>query len=411
MKSRTIFICLLLVGVMAGITAAETYYFTPALNKHRIKVVRKYRILVMPNQVNVAEIPAMFSFTGATNEQAIESSVFTFSVPPDMAQVRFRSYNQVARKVYHLVWKNPAAITIEVKQEMVVTLTARNKLCTQAKLPYSAEVYEKFKDYLYQSKDCDINPNNPALDSICPRMAQTIIHFTGNSESASISSSDSKNVVFGSYAELMVSKMCDWIADNLEWRKGEGCSADKALEQRYGNSYALSCVACSILRKMLIPCDVVRGTYVGGSNYYFIEVYYPDAGWVFYDVASPTRGFMTLDCVATACKDYCIQSDPKKDFEWVDGHFFDSWDIGKYVEPEAVMKKALRDTPAKKEALSVMVMHGPVPTGLPVRQEPLRNLALDPNTMPPLVVEKKALAEKEAFDSDKPKEAGGKRKE
>ena len=389
MKHRMIFICLLLVGVMAGITAAETYLFTPAVNKHKIKVVRKYNILVMPNQVNTAEIPAMFSFAGATNEQTIESSVFTFSVPPDKTEAKCRDYGQWSRKTYRLTWNKPAAITMAVTQEMMVTLTARNRLCTEAKLPYSAEVREKFKDYLGKSKNGDINPDNPALGPICKGIAAQ-----------------------NQYAEQVVSGVCDWIADNIEWRKGEGWGVDKTLEMHYGNSYALASVACSMLRKIGIPCDIVPGTYVGGSSYYYIEVYFPDAGWVFYDLACPTRGFMTLDCVATASEDYCIQSDPKKDFEWVDGNFFDSRDIGKYVEPEAVMKKALRDTPAKKEALSVMVMHGPVPAGLPVRQEPLRNLMLDPNTLPPAVVEKKAQAGKDAeAETEKPKDAVRKEKE
>jgi hypothetical protein len=387
MQRRVMFF-ILLVGVMAGITAAETYYFTPTISKHRIKAVRKYRILVLPNQVNVAEIPAMFSFAGATNEQAIESSVFTFTVPPDKTEVMCRDYGVWSRKAYRLTWKNPAAIVMEVKQEMVVTLTARNRFCTEAKLPYPADVREKFKNYLGKDKDGDINPAHPGLGPVCKEI-------TAKSQ----------------YADQVVSGVCDWIADNLEWRKGEGWGTDKALEQHCGNSYALSCVACSMLRKMGMPCDVVAGMYVGGNGYFFIEVYYPDAGWVFYDLACPTRGFMTLDCVATASENYCIQSDPKKDFEWMNGYFFDSWDMSKYVEPEAVTKKALRATPAKKEALSVMVMHGPVPASLPVRREPLRNLMLDPNTMPLPVVEKKALAEKEAFDSDKPKEAVGKRKE
>jgi hypothetical protein len=389
MRRRVLFFIVLAVGVTAGSVLAETYMFTPAINKHRLKVVRKYHILVMPNQVNVAEIPAMLSFTGATNEQAIESSVFTFSVPPDKTEVKCRDYGQWSRKAYRLTWNKPAAITMAVTQEMTVTLTARNRLCTEAKLPYPAGVRGKFEKYLGKGNDGDINPDNSAAATVCKEI-----------------------LARSQYAEQAASGVCDWVADNLERRKGEGWGVDKTLEVRYGNSYSLSCVACSMLRKMGIPCDVGAGMYVGGNGYFFIEVYFPDAGWVFYDVASPTRGFMTLDCAATASENYCIQSDPKKDFEWVDGYFFDSRDIGKYVEPEAVTKKALRDTPAKKEAMSVMVMHSPVPAGLPVRQEPLRNLMLDPNTLPPPVVEKKAQAGKDAeAETEKPKDEVRKGKE
>ncbi len=378
----------ILVAVLVGVAGAETYLFTPSMSKRKIKVVRKYDIIVQPDQTNVVEIPAMFGFAGATNEQTIESSTFIFSIPPDRTEVKCRDYNTWSKKTYRLTWEKPTAITMEIIQEITVLLMARNKLCTQAKLPYSDAVHKKFTKYLGKDEKGDINPDNPALAVICKGILQ-------NSQ----------------YTEQVVSGVCDWVADNIEWRKGEGWGVDKALEVRYGNSYALSKTACSMLRKMGIPCDMVDGTYVEGSRYYYIEVYFPDAGWVFCDLACPERGFKSLDCVATASDDYCVQSDPKKEFEWTRGVFFDSWDISKYVEPEAVTKKTLRDTPTKKKAMSVMVAHIPVPANLPVRQEPLRNLMMDPNTLPPRVEEKKTTDKHGAFDSDKPKQKVGKGKE
>jgi len=68
-----------------------------------------------------------------------------------------------------------------------------------------------------------------------------------------------------------VAGVCDWIADQIQWVKGAGTSSDKALSARSGNSYAMSCLACAMLRKMKIPCDVVMSKYLGGeSSYYFI---------------------------------------------------------------------------------------------------------------------------------------------
>lgn len=385
MKKRLIWVIILM---LAGSVHAETYPFMPAVGKRKMKVVRKYHVIVLPNQTNTIEVPAMFDFTGATNEQHIESSVFVFSVPPDSTEIKCRDYDTWSRKTYRLTWKKPPAITMEFSQELIVTLTARNKLCTQAKLPYPDPVHAKFKKYLGKDDEGDINPGNPAIVGVCKEI-------TAQSQ----------------YAEQVVAGVCDWIADNIEWKKGKGCSADKALEQSFGNSYALCNVACSMLRKMGIPSDVVWGTYVGGSAYYYIEVYYPDAGWVFYDLACSERGFKSLDCAATAAGNYCVQNDPKKKFEWIEGNFFEAWDVMKYQEPEMVTKKAIRGTPTKNDALSVMVMHGPVPKGLPVRTEPLRNLMLDPNTLVPEVVEKKATDKDGAFDSDRPREKSGKGKE
>jgi hypothetical protein len=388
MKKRLIGIVIGVV-LLAGVVCGETYLFTPSIGKRKMKVVRKYAVIVLPSQTNIVEIPAMFGFAGVTNEQAIESSVFTFSVPPDKTEVKCREYDGIwSKKTYRLTWTKPAAITVTMTQESIVTLTARNKLCTQAKLPYSIQVHEKFKYYLEKTEDGEINPDHPALASVCSGILQK-----------------------SRYAEEAVSLVCDWVADNIEWCKGEGWGVDKALETHTGNSYALSCTACSMLRKMGIPCDVVYGTYVEGSSYYYIEAYFSDAGWVFYDLACPERGFKSLDCVAAAGKDYCVQNEAKKEFEWTRGVYFDSWDISKYVQPEPMRKKALRDTPAKKEALSVMVAHVPVPTNLPVRWEPLRNLILDPNIQPPAVVEKKTAEKDSAFDGDKPKQKSGKGKE
>ena len=108
---------------------------------------------------------------------------------------------------------------------------------------------------------------------------------------------------------------------------------------------------------------------------------------------------------------YQVQNDPKKKFEWVDGFFCDEWDVMKYQEPQPMTKKAISNTPVKQDALSVMVAHRPVPAGLPIRQQPLRDLLLDPNTLPPEIVEKKAADKDVLFDSDRPKDKVRKEKE
>jgi hypothetical protein len=355
-KYKAFFICLLL----AGVAGAQTYLFTPSISKRKVKVVRKYEVMALAGQTSVVEIPAMFGFAGATNEQVIESSAFTFSILPDEKSIVCHELG-MPRKMYRFVWKNPAAIGITITQEMAITLTARNKLCTQAKLPYSVQIHDKFKYYLEKSKDGDISPDHPAIASICTGILQ------------------------GSrYAEEAVSGVCDWINDNIEFVSQTNYGSDKALESKQGNCTSMSYLACAMLRKMGIPCDTVSAKFIeSDKGHGFIEVYFPDAGWVFYDLSNWERGFKSLDCLPTAGWAYRIQLDPKRKFDWVDGYFSKERDMTKYQEPQAVTKKAIRAEPRKADVRSVMVSHTPVPAGLSIRQEPLRNMTLDPNTLPP----------------------------
>lgn len=365
MGYRLIWGIILAVFIITSSGTGDTSVFTPALSKRKLKVVRTYEILSAPGLPLTAEIPAMFSFQGATNEQLIDSCSFTFSQKPDTIEVSSHEYGW-ARKIYRMGWKKTEGISVTVRQELIITLIARNKMCTAAKLPYPASVGEKFKDYLGPGRKGDINPENPALPVICEEIAQK-----------------------SRYAEEAVAGVCDWIADKIQWVKGAGASSDKALSARSGNSYAMSCLACAMLRKMKIPCDVVMSKYLGGdSSYYFIEVYFPDAGWVFYDLACPERGVKTLDCVAGSGWSFLSYNPSDTKRNWTEGYFFDEWDIAKYKEPQPAGNKPLRNTPLKKKALSVMVAHAAVPANLPVRQEPLRAMLLNKEIQPPAVKEK-----------------------
>jgi hypothetical protein len=385
MNTRLVWI---LVLALVGIAGAATYPFMPAISKRKVKVVRKYNIMVQPDQTNIAQIPAMISFQGVTNEQIIESSVFSFSIKPDDITIVCHDYG-MPRKMYQMTWGKPSAISIEVKQEMVVSMVMRNRLFTLASLPYPEEVMQKQKSCLGKSRDGDINPDNPALGPICDSIVRQ-----------------------GRKAELVAAGVCDWIIDHIEHKRGEAYSSDETLEKRSGSSFAMTNLACSMLRRVGIPSDRLRCKYIDGNvDFFIIEVYFPDAGWVFYDVGWPERGFKSLDCLMASGWGYLVKNKTQDKFEWVEANFCDEWDVMKYQESEVVTKKAIRSTPDKKDALSVVVLNGKPPAGLPVRQQSLRELLLDPNTLPPPVVEKKATDKGDASDSGRPEKKVRKEKE
>lgn len=358
-----VFVVLTVVLSAAGI--CETYSFTPALSKRKIKAVRKYDIMVTPNQPAIVEIPAMFSFAGATNEQVIESSSFTFSLPPDETSVVSHELGDT-RKMYRLVWKKPAAGLIRITQDMDILMTARNKLCTQARLPYEESVRTKFARYLAKDEKGHINPTNPELEAVCAAILKK-----------------------APFAEDAVSGVCDWINENITFVSKTNYGSDKTLSTKQGNCMSMSYLACAMLRQMGIPCDEVSGKFVGSdSGHGYIEVYFPDAGWVFYDLSNWERGFKSLDCLMAVGWAYRVQNGVNKPFEWTEGFFFKEKDVLKYQEPRPNKTKAISAAPAAKEVMGVMVAHQPAPAKIPIRQEPLRNMILDANVLPPPVNEK-----------------------
>ena len=104
MGYRFIWSIILAEFIIVSSGVCDTSVFTPALGKRKLKVVRTYEILSAPGLPLTAEIPAMFSFQGATNEQLIDSSSFTFSQKPDTIEVSSHEYGW-ARKVYRMGWK------------------------------------------------------------------------------------------------------------------------------------------------------------------------------------------------------------------------------------------------------------------------------------------------------------------
>jgi len=183
-------------------------------------------------------------------------------------------------------------------------------------------------------------------------------------------------------AEEVVEQVCDWINDNVEFQSGTRYGSDEAFKMRKANCTAMSKLACAMLRKMQIPCDLVSGKFIEGkSGHSFIEVYFPDAGWVFYDLSNWERGFKSLDCLMTVGYSYRKHVQGEKS-EWVNGYFSQERTVGTYAEPQAIRKKAIRDYPEKKNVLGVRVAPMEPPDSIRIRKQSLRALILDASIPP-----------------------------
>lgn len=344
--------------LLASVGVCETYSFKPAVSRRQVNVSRAYDLALVPGKKNVVFLPAMMSFYGATNVQEIVNVDFKYSVAPDEIKVIADELG-MPRKYYRLTWNAAQSTAVRVEETMTVKMLCRNKLCTKASYPYSPEVLEPFKTYLVNDKDSDINVNNKKLEPICKAVRKQ-----------------------NPTAEEAVELVCDWVNDNIVREKGKGIPSDEVLEKRKANSFGICHLACAILRKLQIPCDIVWCRYLGGdSGFCIIEVYFPDAGWIFYDVAWRERGFKSLDCMMTSGHSYRTYTPHNKKHEWIKGYFSDEQGVGNYVKPTAVRTKAIRPTP-KKSTLGVRVAPINAPKSIKIRKRPLRDLMLDASVLP-----------------------------
>jgi hypothetical protein len=336
----------------------QTYSFKPSVARRQLNVVRAYDINLTPGKQNTVFIPAMMSFYGATNEQVILSSDFEYSVKPDAVEITADNLG-MPRKNYRLTWNNPTVSTVNVRQLMKVSLLCRNKLCTKAPYPYPADVLETYKAYLKADPEEQINPDNVQLSSVCQVIAAQ-----------------------SSTAEDAVERICDWINDNVAFESGTRYGSDEAFQTRKANCTSMSKLACAMLRNMQIPCAVVSAKFIeSSSGHGFIEVYFPDAGWVFYDLSNWERGFKSLDCLMTVGWAYRKQVDGQRG-QWVDGYFAEEKTIGTYADPQAIRTQAIRNTPKTKDVLGVRVAPMDTPASIRIRRRPLQELILDASVVP-----------------------------
>jgi len=331
--------------------SAETFLLQEKSCQRKLRIVRHYEVMTQQGGLTVAALPALMSFRGGSNWQVVKSSRFAYSEQPDKTETTADNLGQ-PRRYYQMTWNAPKAGKITVEQTLDVELTCFNTLYTSARLPYSDMVLKRFAGSLGVDEQDKINPNNQDLGAIC----DPIVKKARN-------------------AEDVVEGVCDWINENIKFVKGQRTS-DEALIQRQGSCTPMSRLACSMLRRIGIPCEMVDAKFIGkDSGHTFIEVYFPDAGWIFYDLSNWNRGYKSLDCLMTA--GWAYRSGTPNKMNWVEGYFCMEKDTTSYADRSETGSRLIRKSPHGKKIVSTTVVAQKPPPSVKSRQRPIKELILD----------------------------------
>ena len=343
------FLLAVVTGAYTNFAWAATYAPVKARDTRMLNIVRRYDIPVIPGQKNVAAIPAMLSFWGATNQQIILKSRFTYSVKPDRIRITVDNLG-MKRRNYELTWNSPAVSKIVVTQKLLVKLHYDAVLYTSACLPYAPKVLAAYSANLRKTKT--INPDNPALVPICKKiLART------------------------KWSQEAVQLACDWINNHVTFQSGDAGSSDQTLLTRRGNCEAMSNLACAMLRKIGIPAAKVEVKFIGSDGgHAFIEAYFPDAGWVFYDPTNYLRGFESLDCLAATGWAYRVVN--ASGFHWHTGYFCQEKDVTRYGDRMRLVRYPMRRGP-KATVIGAHVWDDPTPANVKVRRESINAMIMD----------------------------------
>jgi len=354
---RPLLLCVALLGVWSAgaIASAATYGMGKGKITRKLAVLRKYEIPVRKGKPTVAAIPALMSFWGSTHRQVVLKSEFVYEVKPDEIKVTADDRG-MPRRNYELKWNAPEVETITVTQRLLVELSIGNRLYTVSKLPYAPAVLKRFASSL--GNDEKINKDNPRVVAIGKEIMKK-----------------------AKYSEQAVELVCDWINENITFKMGSPGDSDSVLQGANATCNGMSSLACAMLRSMGIPAERVAAKFIGGtSGHTFIEVYYPDAGWVFYDLSNHERGFKSLDCLMTVGWSYRVGG--LKSYEWQDGYFCVEKDVSKYDEKITPTPKPLRAGPKGHECLGTKVIRRKPSAKMKVRHLPLRELLMDVSISP-----------------------------
>ena len=352
---RALTVLVMPLGLLWPPASAATYSPAKPKDVRKLNITRVFRIPVVRGQENIARLPAMMSFWGSTNQQVILESELTYSVKPDKIEVTADNPGMPCRN-YQLTWIAPTVSSVTVTQKLTIELTCTHRLYTAATLPYSRAVRERLASSL--GADKEVNPGSPKVAAIAQEIGTK-----------------------ARYAEHAVELACDWVNDNVKFQRASPPESDTVLASGRGNCTGMANLACAILRHMGIPAELVGGKFIGGDGgHAFIEAYFPDAGWVFYDLSNATRAFKSLDCLLTV--GWGFRTSSPKGRNWHQGLFCVEKDVLPYKEDNRLQQPPVRPGPKKKNVAGARVILRRTPMIVRVRHLPISRLIMDLTTPP-----------------------------
>ncbi len=91
-----------------------------------------------------------------------------------------------------------------------------------------------------------------------------------------------------------VNSILEWVHNNINLKdSGPGTGASYSLSKGYGNSGGYPNLVASLLRRARIPARIVYGLKVEkvSRSHIWVEIYFPDMGWVPYDPSTNELAF------------------------------------------------------------------------------------------------------------------------
>jgi Transglutaminase-like superfamily len=324
-------------------------------NQRELHLVRHFEFSATPGRAAVGIVPALIPLYSETNWQTIKTDHFEFSETPDSSKVTSSTDKfGVAHRDYQITWNAAKADKISIDQALDVELTWFNTLYTSAKLPYDAATLRRYAASLSPDPIEGILSDSSRLEFLCSQI---------NSQSST--------------AAQAVEGVCDWIADNVDLEAhASRQNSDETLSRRDGDCGPVSILACAMLRHMGIPAELVGAKFVETPrNDILFEAYYPDAGWIFYDIQDNNIGYKSLDCVFTV--GWSFFGGPADHVDWHEGDFCDENDaVPFWVKTEASMQ-VINRLPQLRYFSGVLVSANSPPLAARIRRRSVREILLD----------------------------------